>query len=113
MLPDNFRCFYVDKDLNGLVRAAVTTRPFTEIPAGDVLIRVRYSSLNFKDSLAAAGHPGVARRLPHVPGVDAAGTVVESTSASFQPGDEVFVTGHDFGSGTWGGWAEYTRVPAR
>lgn len=112
MLPTDFRCFYVDKDANGTVRAGLTRRPIADLPPGEVLIQVRYSSLNFKDSLAAAGHPGVARRLPHIPGVDAAGTVVESSSPRYQPGDQVFVTGYEYGSGTWGGWAEFTRVPA-
>jgi putative YhdH/YhfP family quinone oxidoreductase len=83
-----------------------------ELPDGDVLIRVEYSSLNYKDALAATGHAGVARKFPHVPGIDAAGTVVESRSPEFKPGDSVLVTGCDLGAGRWGGWAEFIRVPA-
>jgi putative YhdH/YhfP family quinone oxidoreductase len=83
-----------------------------ELAAGDVLIRVAYSSLNYKDALAATGHPGITRSFPHVPGVDVAGAVVESSSPSLWPGDEVVVTGYELGVERWGGWAEYVRVPA-
>lgn len=112
MLPADFRCFYVEKNSAGAVTAGITRRPTHELPPGDVVVRVRYSSLNFKDALAAAGHPGVARRLPHVPGIDAAGTVLESGARQFQPGDEVLVTGYELGSGCWGAWGEFIRVPA-
>ena len=77
-----------------------------------MLIRVAYSSLNYKDALATQGHPGVVRTFPHVPGIDCAGTVVESTSPDYRPGDEVLVTGYDLGAGHWGGFAEFVRVPA-
>ena len=70
-----------------------------ELPPGDVLIRVAYSSLNYKDALACQGHPGVVRAFPHVPGIDCAGTVVESASAEYRPGDEVLVTGYELGAG--------------
>jgi putative YhdH/YhfP family quinone oxidoreductase len=83
-----------------------------DLPAGDVLIRVAYSSLNYKDALAAQGHPGVVRTFPHVPGIDCAGTVVESAHDEYRPGDEVLVTGYELGAGHWGGFAEYVRVPA-
>jgi putative YhdH/YhfP family quinone oxidoreductase len=62
--------------------------------------------------LAATGRPGVARKFPHVPGIDAAGEVAESTSPEFQKGQKVLVTGYDLGAGRWGGWSEYVRVPA-
>jgi putative YhdH/YhfP family quinone oxidoreductase len=77
-----------------------------------VLIRVVFSSLNYKDALSASGHPGVSRNFPHVPGIDAAGTVVESRSEKFEPGQPVIVTGFAFGASRWGGYAEYARVPA-
>jgi putative YhdH/YhfP family quinone oxidoreductase len=110
--PTHFRCFVVEKDSAGEVCRGLTERSRSELPAGDVLIRVRYSSLNYKDALAASAHPGVVRKLPHVPGIDAAGHVVESSSPGFQPGQEVLVTGYELGAGQWGGWAEYIRVPA-
>ena len=83
MLPETFRCFLVTKDAAERVTAEITRRPLDELPAGDVILRVAYSSLNYKDALAVTGHPGVNKVFPHVPGVDAAGTVVASQSASF------------------------------
>jgi len=81
------------------------------LPAGDVLIRVRWSALNYKDALAATGHPGVMRAFPHVPGIDAGGVVVESRDPRFSPGDEELVHSCDVGAGRWGAWAEYVRTP--
>lgn len=80
--------------------------------AGDVLLRVEWSSLNYKDALSATGHPGVSKTFPHVPGIDAAGTIAESSDPRFAPGDKAIVTGFDFGAGRWGGYSEFARVPA-
>jgi putative YhdH/YhfP family quinone oxidoreductase len=82
------------------------------LPAGDVLVRVLYSSLNFKDMLSASGNKGVTRKYPHTPGIDAAGIVEESSAGEFKPGDEVIVTSYDLGMNTWGGLGQYIRVPA-
>jgi putative YhdH/YhfP family quinone oxidoreductase len=112
MAADLLRCLLVEKDAAGAVRRSVTQRNLADLPPGDVLIRVAYSSLNYKDALAAQAHPGVVRQLPHVPGIDAAGTVVESSDGRFRPGDAVVITGHELGAGQWGGWAELARVPA-
>ncbi len=112
MSAEPFACYLVEKDEDGKIRGGVTHRPRAALPEGDVLIRVQWSSLNYKDALAATGHPGVAGKLPHVPGIDAAGTVVESSDPAFQPEQPVIVTGYDLGAGQWGGWAEYIRVPA-
>jgi putative YhdH/YhfP family quinone oxidoreductase len=84
----------------------------TALPPGEVLIRVLYSSLNYKDGLSATGNRGVTRRYPHVPGVDASGIVERCETSNFNPGDEVIVTGYDLGSNTDGGWSELIRVPA-
>ncbi|MHC4402394.1 MAG: YhdH/YhfP family quinone oxidoreductase [Planctomycetota bacterium] len=111
MLPERFQCYLVDKDADGNVAGHVTERPLDELPDGEVLIRVDYSSLNYKDALAAQGHPGVNKTFPHVPGVDAAGTVAQSGVYEFVEGDPVLVTGFDMGSNRWGGFAEYVRVP--
>ena len=111
MLPETFRCYLVTKDAAERVTAEMTRRPIDELPAGDVTLRVAYSSLNYKDALAVTGHPGVSKVFPHVPGVDAAGTVVASEAAQFRPGDRVLVTGFDMGASRWGGYAEYVRVP--
>jgi acrylyl-CoA reductase (NADPH) len=109
---NTMRCLLVTKRDNGEIERQVTSVPKTELPPGDVLVQVQYSSLNYKDALAATGHAGVASRFPHVPGIDAAGTVVESGSTRFRAGDEVIVTSFELGAGRWGGYAEFIRVPA-
>lgn len=93
-------------------RGRIVTLPISALPPGDVLIKVDYSSLNYKDALSATGNPGVTRKYPHIPGIDAAGTVAESATGPFKPGDPVVVTGYDLGMDTDGGYAEYCRVPA-
>jgi len=111
MQDTKFRCFLVEKDAAGNVRRGMAERAIADLPPGEVLVRVAYSSLNYKDALACQAHPGVVRKLPHVPGIDAAGTVVESSSPKFRPGEPVVITGNELGAGQWGGWAEYVRVP--
>ena len=110
-IPKTFHCYLVDRSADGQVTAGLAERPVSELPEGDMLVRVAYSSLNYKDAMAATGHRGIVKRFPHVPGVDAAGTVVSSGAAQFKPGDKVIVTGFDSGAARWGGWAEYIRVP--
>ena len=111
-LPDQFRCFVVEKSADGAFTSSITQRATAELPAGDVTVQVQWSSLNYKDALAATGNPGITRKFPHVPGIDAAGVVVESSSPDFPIGTEVIATGHELGVERWGGWAEYVRVPA-
>jgi putative YhdH/YhfP family quinone oxidoreductase len=108
----SFPCYLVRKAADGRVTAQVEETTWEHLPEGDVLVRVAYSSLNYKDALACQGHPGVVRDFPHVPGVDCAGTVVESSADEYRPGDKVLVTGYDLGAGHWGGFAAYVRVPA-
>lgn len=112
MSASDFSCFLVEKDTQGNLQRSVTRRPLSELPPGDVLIRVQCSSLNYKDALACQAHPGVVRKLPHVPGIDAAGTIVESSDPLLRAGAEVVVTSYELGAGQWGGWGEYIRVPA-
>lgn len=83
-----------------------------DLPPGDLLIRVTYSSLNYKDALSASGNRGVTRAYPHTPGIDAAGVVEESLNDRFKPGDAVIVTSYDLGMNTPGGFGEYIRVPS-
>ncbi len=83
-----------------------------KLPPGEVTIRVRYSGLNYKDALAARGNPGVVKTLPHVPGIDAAGEVLDSAVPEFQVGQQVVVTGFGLGAAQWGAYAEVIRVPA-
>ena len=82
------------------------------LPAGDVLVKVLYSSLNYKDMLSANGNRGVTKKYPHTPGIDAAGIVEESSSNAFKPGDEVIVTSYDLGMNTSGGLGQFIRVPS-
>jgi putative YhdH/YhfP family quinone oxidoreductase len=109
MLADSMRCFLVEKR-NGAITAGIATRPTTDLPAGDLTIRVQYSSLNYKDALASQGHPGVAPSLPHVPGIDAVGKIVDSSDSRFVPGQTVLATSYDIGAARWGAYAEYLRV---
>ncbi|MCW8892203.1 MAG: YhdH/YhfP family quinone oxidoreductase, partial [Deltaproteobacteria bacterium] len=90
----------------------IKQRQINDLPDGDVLINVQYSSLNYKDALSASGNKGVTRNYPHTPGIDAAGVVAESKSPDFKVGEQVLVTGYDLGMNTSGGYAEYVRVPA-
>ncbi|ANF27079.1 YhdH/YhfP family quinone oxidoreductase [Stutzerimonas stutzeri] len=96
----------------GRFETCLIERDTDELPAGEVLIRVSYSSLNYKDALSASGNRGVTRNFPHTPGIDAAGTVAESSVADFSVGDEVIVTGYDLGMNTAGGFGQFIRVPA-
>ncbi len=82
------------------------------LPDNDVLVNVKYSGLNFKDALSASGNKGVTKKYPHIPGIDAAGVVVEDRSGTFTKGDEVIVTSYDLGMNTPGGFGEYIKVPA-
>jgi putative YhdH/YhfP family quinone oxidoreductase len=112
METESFRGYVVRRTESKDVVSSIEDITTADLPPGDVLIRVHYSALNYKDALAATGHPGVARKLPHIPGIDAVGRVVESASKELRPGDEVLVTSFELGSGQWGAWAEFIRVPA-
>jgi acrylyl-CoA reductase (NADPH) len=90
----------------------VTEARDQDLPEGDVLIEVHWSSVNYKDALAAKGHPGVAPLLPHIPGIDAAGRVIASSSSRVLVDQSVLVTGYDLGGKRWGGWSQRIRVPA-
>lgn len=112
MLPETYRCFLVRKTGNDRIETGIEQIPLRDLAAGEVLIRVKYSSLNFKDTMGASGHPGIVRKFPHVPGIDSAGVVAESSSPLYRVGDEVIATGHELGVERYGGWGEYVRVPA-
>jgi acrylyl-CoA reductase (NADPH) len=98
---------------DGKFSASIQELQRDAIPAGEVLVRVAYSSLNYKDGLAVTGRPGVIRKFPMVPGVDFAGIVEESESAGFKPGDEVVVTGCGTSEVFWGGYAQYARLDSQ
>lgn len=111
-----YRALWVEKNQqppndSSTFSSSIASRPLSGLPEGDVLVRVKYSSLNYKDALSATGNVGVTRNYPHTPGIDAAGIVERSNSDIFAPGDEVIVTGYDLGMNTFGGLAEYISVP--
>ena len=103
-----FRIFSED----GKVAARYVDMNLDELDAGDVVIKVAYSSVNFKDALAATGTGRIIRRFPCVGGIDLSGTVVESADARFREGDAVIATSYDIGVAHDGGYAEYARIPA-
>ena len=90
----------------------IKERSVNDLPQGEVLVRVKYSSMNYKDVLSATGNRGVTKNYPHTPGIDAAGMVEESLSPDFKPGEQVIVTSYDLGMNTSGGYGQYIRVPA-
>ena len=106
-----FKAFLVTEE-GDQFKHEVVQRSFDALPDNDVLIKVSYSSLNYKDALSASGHKGVTREYPHIPGIDAAGVVVSDRTGRWQPGSEVVVIGYDLGMNTSGGFAEFISVPA-
>ncbi|MEE9122163.1 MAG: YhdH/YhfP family quinone oxidoreductase [Syntrophobacteria bacterium] len=112
MDSQTFKAMVVQETPDGKYTRRIAEKSLDDLPAGEVLVRVHYSSLNYKDGLSATGHRGVTKHYPHTPGIDAAGVVEESLSEAFQPGDEVIVTSYDLGMNTSGGFGQYIRVPA-
>jgi alcohol dehydrogenase len=108
----NYQAIRVQKNESGEFSSKLETLPLSGLPAGELLVRVQYSSLNYKDAMSASGNPGVTRNFPHTPGIDAAGLVESSDSEDFAAGQEVIVTGYDLGMNTAGGLAEFIRIPA-
>lgn len=108
----SFKALVVEKSADKQFTRGIVERSSEELPPGDLLIRVAYSSLNYKDALSATGHPGVTRQFPHTPGIDAAGEVVACSDGIFTPGEQVLVTGYDLGMETDGGWGQYIRIPS-
>ena len=101
----------VSSEIDKKFISEVKTRKIEDLPEGKVLIKVNFSSLNYKDALSASGNKGVSRNFPHTPGIDAAGIVEFSEVDRYQKGDEVIVTGYDLGMNTSGGFSQFIRVP--
>lgn len=112
MENSTFKALVVSETEEKTYTREILAKTVADLPEGDILIRVEYSSLNYKDALSASGNRGVTRNFPHTPGIDAAGLVVESTDVKFKPGDAVIVTSYDLGMNTAGGFGQYIRVPA-
>ena len=107
----SFKALQVVEDASTFNRSIVE-REIDDLPDGDILIKVHFAALNYKDALSATGNKGVTRNYPHTPGIDGAGVVVDSTNPAFKVGDEVLVTSYDLGMNTDGAFAEYMRVPS-
>jgi len=103
---------FVVEEIDGKFVSSIKILNINDLPQGEVIVKVHYSSLNYKDALSATGNKGITKSYPHTPGIDAAGVVVESVSPLYNVGDEVIVTGYDLGMNTAGGFGEYIRVPA-
>lgn len=106
-----FKALVIDMSENQ-VSSTIKELSERELPPGDVTIKSSYSTLNYKDGMILGGIGKLVSSYPHVPGVDVAGTVVDSSDKRFEPGDEVIVGGHRFGEVHWGGYSELVRVPA-
>lgn len=112
MSETQFRALVVEEAEPKKYVCSIKTRSVDQLPAGEVLVKVHYSALNYKDALSSIGNKGVTRNYPHTPGIDAAGIVTASEHSDFAVGDEVIVTSYDLGMNTDGALAEYIRVPA-
>jgi putative YhdH/YhfP family quinone oxidoreductase len=111
-LPEKFKAMVVSETAEKTFVREIRQRALSDLPAGELIIEVKYSSLNYKDALSATGNKGVTRKYPHTPGIDAAGVVADSTTRMFAVGDQVTVTGFDLGMNTAGGFGQYISVPA-
>jgi len=111
-LPQTFKAMVVSEKADQKFIREIKQKELSDLPAGELLIEVKYSSLNYKDALSASGNKGVTRKYPHTPGIDAAGVIATSSTSQFGAGDQVIVTGFDLGMNTAGGFGQYIRVPA-
>ncbi|MEA5459659.1 YhdH/YhfP family quinone oxidoreductase [Arcicella sp. LKC2W] len=113
MQNTSFKALQISENTEKQYLRNIIERQVGDLPAGEILVKVHYSTLNYKDALSSIGNKGVTRNYPHTPGIDATGVIAESNSSDFKVGDEVIVTSYDLGMNTSGGLAEYIRVPAR
>ncbi|MEA0563210.1 NADPH:quinone oxidoreductase family protein [Lysinibacillus irui] len=111
MTVENFQALVVNKDHDFTVK--VNNLTFEDLPQGEVLIKVSYSGINYKDSLASIPDGKIVTSYPFVPGIDLAGVVVSSEDPRFNEGDEVIATSYEIGVSHFGGYSEYARIPAK
>ncbi len=107
-----FNALVTREQADGSFATQLETLDTSQLPAGELLVKVLYSSLNYKDALSLSGNKGVTRAYPHTPGIDAVGEVVSCSNNAFATGSKVIITGYDFGMNTHGGLSQYIRVPA-
>jgi acrylyl-CoA reductase (NADPH) len=110
-MSESFRAFVVNKTDEGFT-AGLKELTLADLPPGEVLVKVAYSGVNYKDGLASIPDGKIVRSYPFVPGVDLSGVVVESSDSRFKPGDEVLATSYELGVSHYGGFSEYARVKA-
>ena len=106
------KAFVVEKVGEDEFKSSIQDVETPKCEKNEVVIKVTYSSLNYKDALSSVGNPGVSKHFPHITGIDVAGTVFESTSPIFKVGERVLVTGYDMGMNSNGGHAQYVKIPA-
>ena len=106
-----YKAFFTQETESGFSNS-IENLSIADLEENDLLIKVSYSSLNYKDALSASGNKGVTRNYPHTPGIDAVGEVVKSNSSDFKDGDKIIVTGYDLGMNTYGGFGQYISIPA-
>ena len=106
-----YKAFFTQETESGF-RNSIENLSIADLEENDLLVKVSYSSLNYKDALSASGNKGVTRNYPHTPGIDAVGEVVKSNSSDFKDGDKIIVTGYDLGMNTYGGFGQYISIPA-
>jgi putative YhdH/YhfP family quinone oxidoreductase len=111
-LPQSFKAMVVSETAEKTFVREIRQRALSDLPAGELIIEVKYSSLNYKDALSASGNKAVTRKYPHTPGIDAAGVVVDSTTKAVGVGEEVIVTGFDLGVNTSGGFGQFISIPS-
>src|SRR6056297_3555322 len=111
-MATTFKALLVEQPEKKVFNRSIVSRSLDDLPAGELVVKVHYSSLNYKDALSATGNPGVTRNFPHTPGIDAAGEVVECSNDAFSPGEKVIVTSYDLGMETDGGFGQMIRVPS-
>ncbi len=111
-MKNTFKAVVTREQKDGTFTNKLEEKSFDELPQGEILIKVAFAGLNYKDALSANGNKGITKKYPHTPGIDASGTVVESLDTKFKNGDEVIVTSYDLGMNHDGAFAEYIRVPA-
>ncbi|MBL4575683.1 MAG: YhdH/YhfP family quinone oxidoreductase [Opitutaceae bacterium] len=109
---EKYKALVVEETGPGVFERKIRDRVIGDLPPGEVLIRVKYSSLNYKDALSASGNKAVTKNYPHTPGIDAAGIIEKSETDKFRAGDQAIVHGYDLGMNTSGGFGQYIRVPA-
>lgn len=111
LVSDTFHALVVRKTADNIFTYAIEENKLSALPANDVLIRVQYSCINYKDLMSCQGNPAITRRFPHTPGIDAAGIVVRSNSSRFTVGEQVMVYSQAMGMSSPGGFGQYVCVP--